>query len=162
MTAVDSPVCNSVRERVSQDAIHTSRLTRDGCFLDKTDLPKPHILVDLDKIASMNQQTRADFVLAADCSGGWIVPIEMKKGAPRISKAVDQLQSAAQIVEKWVKSCHVQNFRPVLVTGCMPTNAIRELKRLRKRVKFRGKPYPVERIGCSSKLASVLQGPIRT
>lgn len=162
MTAVDSPVCNSVRERVSKDAIHTSSLTRDGCLLHKTDLPEPHILVNLDKVASINQQTRADFVLAADWSGGWIVPIEMKRGAPTISKAVGQLQSAAQIVEKWVKSCHVQNFRPVLATGRMPSHAVRELKRLRNRVKFRGKPYPVERIGCGSKLASVLQGPVRT
>lgn len=162
MTAVDSPVCNSVRARVSKDAIHTSSLTRDGCPLHKTDLPEPHILVNLDKVASINQQTRADFMLAADCSGGWIVPIEMKKGAPRISKAVGQLQSAAQIVEKWVKSCHVQNFRPVLVTGSMPTNAIRELKSRSNRVIFLGNPYPIERIRCGSILASVLQGPVRT
>lgn len=100
-----------VKKHAPQEAIHDTPLKKDGCRLRKNNLPRPNVIIDLDKIPITNDSKRADFLFASNDSGGWIVPIEMTAGTPDTQKAAQQLQAATRIAEEWTSAVDVQIFR---------------------------------------------------
>ena len=145
-----------VREKIPRSAIHTSSIRRQGCLLLKTGLPKSKVIVDLDKIEPGSGDARADFLVVLDRSGGEIIPIEMKRGAPDAQKVVRQLQAGAQIAEKLVPSDKVSKFRAVLVSGKITKAANDKLKESSCWVRFGDDSYRIRRQKCGKSLNEAL------
>ena len=136
------------------EAIHHSKLRKEGCLLRKNNLPKPNVIIDLDKIPMPDDSKNADFLFASNDSGGWIVPIEMKRGAPDVQKSAQQLQAATGIAEEWTSAVNAQNFRAVLVSGSLPKAERSSLKKYT--VRFGDKDHSIERLKCGTSLRNAL------
>ena len=144
-----------VKKHTPPEAIHRSKLKKEGCRLRKNELPIPNVIIDLDKVPITNDSKRADFLFASDDSGGWIVPIEMKRGEPDVQKSAQQLQASTKIAERWTSAVNVQNFGAVLVSGSL---RIAQRPRLKKQiVRFGGKDHSIYRLACGSALKEALR-----
>ena len=137
-------------------AVHDGQLKRVGCRLLKDNLPMPNVIIDLDKIPTAGDSKRADFLFASNDSGGWIVSIEMKRGAPNVHKSAQQLQGATKIAEKWASSVDVQNFLAVLVSGSLRKAQKDLLRKQSNMVRFGNKNHVIERLACGDALRKVL------
>lgn len=148
-------VVGRFKEHAPNDAIHRSRLGKKGCFLRKDGLPTPNVIIDLDRIPKTDDSQNADFLFASNDSGGWIVPIEMKKGAPDAKKSVQQLQAATRVAEAWISAVDAQNFRAVLVSGNLPKAERFSLRKCT--VRFGDKDHSIERLKCGTSLRNALR-----
>lgn len=145
-----------VKKHAPPEAIHRSQLKKEGCRLHKKKLPKPNVIIDLDMVPITNDSKRADFLFASDDSGGWIVPIEMKKGTPDVQKSARQLQASTKIAEAWTSAVSVQNFLAVLVSGSL-RKAQKDLLRKRSNmVRFGNRNHVIERLACGDALRKAL------
>ena len=139
-----------------ENAIHSSRLNKQGCRLSKKNIPTSNnVVVDLDKLKITDASKRADFLFASDDDGGWILVIEMKKGAPDVQHSAKQLRSAAGIAEKWASGENVENFRAVLVSGSLPKAEFNLLKKRSNWIRFGNRDHPIRRLACGSELRQV-------
>ncbi len=146
-----------VTKKALPESIVTARLKRKGCSLSLESAPEPNTIVDLDKAGLPGDQSRADFLFVSDQSSGWVVPIEMKKGAVgSVRDVVKQLQASTQLAECWFSGAGPVDFRAVLVSGSLPKAANRELKKPENQVRYCGKKWPVQRIRCGNPLKSAL------
>lgn len=152
-----SNVVDRFNKRAPENAIHYSRLNKEGCRLSKKNVPKPNVVIDLDKLEIAGDSTRADYLIASDDNGGWILAIEMKKGAPDVRHSAKQLRSAAEIANNWASGEKVENFRAVLVSGSMPIAENILLKKRRNWVRFGNKDYQIRRLKCGSELRLALK-----
>ncbi len=150
-------VVGSFKKYAPQNAIHSSQLKKKGCLLRKNNIPAPNVVIDLDKLEITDDSMCADFLFASDDSGGWVVPIEMKKGAPDISHSAQQLQAAARIAEEWTVGQRVKNFQPVLASGSMPRARRTSLRKRSNRVRFGNNRYPILRLRCGDELSQVFR-----
>ena len=148
-------VIGSFKEYAPQNAIHSSKLKKKGCLLRKNNIPTSNVVIDLDKLEITDDSKCADFLFASDDSGGWVIPIEMKKGAPDVSHSAQQLQAAARIAEEWTIGQHVENFQAVLASGSMPRARRTSLRKRSNWVRFRNKPYRIQRLRCGDELRKV-------
>lgn len=146
-----------VKKHAPPGAVHDAKLKKEGCLLLKNKLPTPNVIIDLDVIENTGGSERADFLFASDNSGGWIVPIEMKKGAPDVQKSARQLQASTKIAEEWISGVDVQNFQAVLVSGNLPKAQNALLKKLSNKVRFGDKNHPIFRLACGSALKEALR-----
>ena len=140
-----------------QEAIHRLPLKKEGCRLLKDKLPRPNVIIDLDKIETADDSKRADFLFASDDSGGWIISIEMKRGAPDVQKSVEQLQAATNIAEEWTSVVDVQNFRAVLVSGSLPKAQRTLLRKRSNMVRFGDRNHFIDRLKCGTSLRNALR-----
>lgn len=148
-------VVNRFKE-CAPEAIHHSKLRKEGCRLLKDKLPRPNVIIDLDKIETADDSKRADFLFASDDSGGWIISIEMKKGAPNVQKSVEQLQAATNIAEEWTSVVDVQNFRAILVSGSLPKAQRTLLRKRSSMVRFGDRNHFIDRLTCGDALRKAL------
>ena len=148
----------SIVDRFKQrapEAIHSSKIKKAGCSLNKTSLPNPNIVIDLDRLDKKDDTKCADFLFASDDSGGWIVPIEMKRGAPDLVKSAQQLQASSKIAEDWISGLTGFKFQPLLVSGSLPKAERKNLDSKNHQVRFEGNFYRVLRLKCGSELRQV-------
>lgn len=150
-----SKICRIVRNKVPQGAIHRTALKKNGCSLDQEGLPKDRLVIDLDKCGIKGHLRRADFLFVSEHSGGGVIPIEMKRGAPKATQAVQQLQAGAQVAESWIKSENVENFCALLVAGCLPRAESGKLRKMGT-VRFGNKVYRIQFLKCGSPLRKVV------
>lgn len=144
-----------VKKHAPPEAIHRSKLKKNGCLLRKDNLPTPNVIIDLDKIPIADDSKRADFLFASNDSRGWIVPIEMKNGTPDVQKSALQLQASTKIAEAWTSSVDVQNFRAVLVSSNFPKAERDLLKKQSNKVRFGNKIHAIERLACGTSLMQI-------
>ena len=145
-------VVDRFKKHAPENAINRSRLNKAGCRLSKKNIPTPNVVIDLDRLEKAQDSKRADYLFASNNDGGWIVAIEMKKGAPDIQHSLEQLQSAAEIAEKWVSDEDVKNFRAVLASGSMPRANSRLLKEQSSRIRFGNELHEIRRLRCGDEL----------
>lgn len=145
-----------IRANVPQESIRT-RLRKNGCSLNKQGVPTPNLIVDLDKASLPGDQSRADYLFVSDESGGWVVPIEMKRGVADVAHAARQLQSSAEKAEEWISTQEpIRNFCAVLASG----GGLRkhDTKLLRSTfITFGNRKHPLQRIRCGGKLQDALE-----
>ena len=77
-------VVDSFKKHAPEKAVHRSKLNKKGCLLRKNNIPTPNVIIDLDRLKITDDSKHADFLFGSDDSGGWIVAIEMKRGAPDV------------------------------------------------------------------------------
>jgi len=146
----------TIKRHVPENAINQGRLKKQGCIVKMNDIPNPNLTLDLDKIKKADDSKNADFLFASEDDGGWILVIELKRGRPDISHAIEQLQSAAKLVEKWINSEDVENFMGVLVSGGLSRYQSSKLKKMLDRgIRFKGENRKILRIACGSELKRV-------
>jgi hypothetical protein len=79
--------------------------------------------------------------------------IEMKSKNPRPSKVQRQLQAGADLIDTVGESCSAISFAAVLTKTGMRSVGYQALRR--KKVRFRGKPYPIRLENCPVVLSSL-------
>ena len=140
---------DAVLEKVDQECIRKTRLGKEGCKISLDNVPRPRLVVDLDKLscACIENQTRCDylFIFEPPEQLGWIVPIELKKGEPKVGEVERQLQGGADVAASLVPRGVDIKFCPVVASGeGVSKGQRRNLKDIF--IRFRGKAEPVRRI----------------
>lgn len=146
-----------IRANVPEESTTRTRLRKNGCSLNKQGVPTPNLIVDLDKAGLPGDQSRADFLFVSDESGGWVVPIEMKRGATDVAHAARQLQSSANKADEWIATQEpIKNFCAVLASGGGPRK--HEATLLRSTfITFGNRKHPIQPIRCHGKLQDALE-----
>lgn len=141
---------------------HVGKCTKEGCNVSLEDTPSPHLLIDMDYSALEIPpgSRRCDFLFVG-CEGtrgaGWVVPLELKSGSPRVTDIVEQLQAGAQFAEARIPVQHKPTFLPVAVYGGKLHRAERDkLKKSQNKISFRGKTYEIKLMRCHTPLKNVL------
>ena len=149
----------AVRARVD-DGCLDRKCEKDGCRVSLKGVPQPHLIIDFDEPDSPlgESQTRCDYLFVADGNrnGGWVVPLELKRGKYDASKVVKQLEAGRKVAEDIVPEKTKVRFRPVLVFGKAPHPAeILELRR--SKIRFRGSEKRIESMKCGGGLTEKLK-----
>lgn len=151
----------AVRAKVG-DGCLDKKCEKDGCRVSLKGVPQPHLIIDFDELDSHlldKSQTRCDYLFVADGNrnGGWVVPLELKRGKYDASKVVKQLEAGRKVAEDIVPGKTKVRFRPVLVFGKAPHPAeILELRR--SKIRFRGSEKRIESMKCGGGLTEKLKG----
>ena len=114
------------------------------------------VLVDVDcpGLGIAPTASRCDFVLACD-AGNRVAALELKAGALRASEVLTQLRAGAQFAEGIVPQNEDVKFRPIAVVGGKVHFSERgKLRKRNSRVRFRGKPVPIELLRCGDSIAN--------
>lgn len=134
-------------------------LSKEGCTVVMTGMPRERLVIDFDKPGSPLQQdtTRCDYLCIAEADNGddWIVPLELKKGGFKATVIAQQLQAGANVADKLVAAAATFRFRAVAFSG-----SVRKAERLslkRQSVQFRGHREEIRRTRCGGRLASMLR-----
>lgn len=134
------------------------KIKKGRCGVSLANIPQNRLVVDLDKEESpldINQKRCDYLVIAENCHNqGWVVPLEIKGGDPKLSHVCEQLQAVAVWTEAQVTSDMKFSFIPTVASGKLTKFAKSNLKSAT--VKFRGKDEKVRRIRCGGGLAEVL------
>ena len=151
---------DAVSEQVNQECIKKNRLQKSGCKVSLDNAPQPRLIIDLDKLncAYIENQARCDYLFIAEPSEqpNWIVPIELKKGQPKVREVERQLQAGAEIAASLVPRDIDAKFCPVVASGeGVSKNQRRNLKDIF--IRFRGKTEHVRRIRCGDPLQDALE-----
>jgi len=150
----------AVRAKVG-DGCLDRKCEKDGCKVSLEGAPQPHLIIDFDEPDSPlgKSQTRCDYLFVADGNrnGGWVVPLELKRGRYDASEVVKQLEAGRKVAEDIVPGKTKVRFRPVLVFGRTPHSAeILELRR--SKIRFRGSEKRIESMKCGGGLTEKLKG----
>lgn len=149
-----------VRTKVG-DGCLDKKCKKDGCRVSLKGAPQPHLIIDLDKLDSHfldKSQTRCDYLFVADGNrnGGWVVPLELKKGRYDASEVVKQLEAGRKVAEDVVPGKTKVRFRPVLVFGKAP-HPVEILELRRSKIRFRGSEKHIESMKCGLGLREKLK-----
>lgn len=147
-----------IKKNVNQECIKEMKLRKNGCGISLNKLPQQKLIIDLDKLNCLENQTRCDFLFIAELpeKSGWIVPIELKQGEPRVSKIEQQLQAGAKVAETLVPRDANVKFCPVVASGEGVSK--RQRRTLRDiSIRFRDQTKAVRRIRCEGSLHTVLE-----
>ena len=149
----------AVRARVD-DGCLGRKCEKDGCRVSLKGVPQPHLIIDFDEPDSPlgESQTRCDYLFVADGNrnGGWVVPLELKRGKYDASKVVEQLEAGREVAEDIIPEKTKIRFRPVLVFGKAPHPA--EMLELRRsKIRFRGSEKRIESMKCGGRLTEKLK-----
>lgn len=151
----------AVRAKVG-DRCLDKKCKKDSCGVSLKSVPQPYLIIDLDKLDSDlldKSQPRCDYLFVADGNrnGGWVVPLELKRGRYDASEVVKQLEAGRKVAEDIVPGKTKVRFRPVLVFGRAPHSAeILELRR--SKIRFRGSEKRIESMKCGEGLTEKLIG----
>ena len=151
---------DAISEQVNQECIRKKGLQKEGCKVSLKNAPQPRLVIDLDKLSCVctENQTKCDYLFIAEPSEqpNWIVPIELKKGQPKVKEVERQLQAGAEIAASLVPRGIDAKFRPVVASGeGVSKNQRRRLKDIL--IRFRGETEPVRRIRCGDSLQEALE-----
>lgn len=152
-----SGLVETVRKQVDKNCVTSGRLQKQGCIVLLKGAPKPHLAIDFDKPGSpvSQEDIRCDYLFVADDADvpGWVVPLELKRGAIKANSIVQQLQAGARAAEQLVSRHMAVNFRPVIAYGGGINKAERsKLKGGDSKVKFHGTLEDIRLIKCGSAL----------
>lgn len=142
--------------------VKSVRIRKRGCHVLLRKAPKPRLVIDFDSAGSpLNEnQVRCDYLFIADSQDhdGWVVPIELKKGALNAKEVHRQLSTGAVVSKK--KEPHYANvkFRPTAALGSIHIAERNKLKQQRFAVKYRGVYEPIRLLKCGSDLGGALNG----
>ena len=150
----------AVLKKVDQGCIRRKGLGKDGCNISLNNAPRPKLVLDLDKLscACIKNQTRCDYLFIAEPSEqpNWIVPIELKKGRPKIKDVAGQLQAGANVAASLIPENIDAKFCPVVASGeGFSKNDRQNLRDIL--IRFRDKTEAVCRIRCDGKLREALK-----
>ena len=143
------------------DGCLDKKCKKDGCRVSLKGVPQPYLIIDLDKLDSDlldKSQPHCDYLFVADGNrnGGWVVPLELKRGKFDASEVVKQLKAGRKVAEDTVPAKTKVRFRPVLVFGKAPHPAeILELRR--SKIRFRGSEKHIESMKCRVGLTEKLK-----
>ena len=147
---------NQIEKTLSNECLK-SRLKKETCKVDLTDVPRLFIAIDMDhKKAPVKQnETKCDYIFIGGCKDVFLVPLELMKGKADATKIVRQLQAGANIAARCIipKNESVQ-FQPVAVCGEYSRQDVRKLRR--SRIRFRGKPSNIEPLKCGAPLTNAV------
>lgn len=136
------------------------RIRKRGCHVSLHKIPNPHLIIDFDKADSRVDQNeiRCDYMFIADSQDhdGWVVPIELKKGALHATKVHRQLSAGAVVAEKMVPHCANIKFRPTAAFGSIHIAERNKLKQRNFTVKYRGAYEPIRLLKCGASLSGAL------
>lgn len=133
---------------------------KSGCHVLLRDAPTQRLIIDIDKSGSRSSghQVRCDYLFIADGQGhdGWVVPMELKRGALDAEKVHRQLTAGAALADKIVPRRENIRFRPTAAYGSIRIEDRNKLKRARYSIKFRGQDEPIRLLKCGTPLKSIL------
>ena len=135
------------------------RVKKQGCSVSLRNLPRTHIMIDLDKGGlpiDVNRRICDYLMFAEERKRAIVAVIELKKGKLRTSKVVDQLRGGASLAEKYLSPKERVRFRAIAVTGRVHKIQNEELKDRKNFVRFRQSVAPVRLIACGSELSREL------
>lgn len=156
MTTTITPPVYAVRQGC-RSAL-SSRCRKDRCSVVLNgQLPTPWALVDMDAPSlGFQNTTHCDYLFVAGSSSHcWVVPIELTSGRNKpLLKAIEQLQTGADLADRHLHSSVKAILRPVFATKVFRTA---EKIQTRKMVKFRGQSEAPEVISCGDALSAALK-----
>ncbi len=116
-----SGIVDCLKKIAPKESLNIRKLGRGGCVLSKHGLKnKKLVIIDLDLIGKPGDSLNADFLIGLDDAGGWILPVEVKRGMPDVKHCAKQLQSTAEIAEEWSFGFPVKNFQALIVSRNIP------------------------------------------
>ena len=123
-------------------------------------VPRPCLIVGFDKLGSPLglASPRCDHLCIAEGNDGigWVVPLELKRGALNAVQVSKQLQAGAGVATELIPSKIQIRLRPVAASGSTPKAARNKLKQRRYRIRIRGLVEAVRLIPCGSSLLHAL------
>lgn len=104
-------------------------------------------------------EVRCDYLFIADAQehDGWVVPIELKKGALHAKEAYRQLKAGAVLADEIVPRGAEIKFRPTAAFGYIHKAERRKLKRSQFSIRYRGTYETIRLLKCGSYLRNVLR-----
>ena len=133
------------------------RCRRNGCSVILDGAPVPNCLIDMDTGLVGKNDSKCDYIFFGGNSNAWVVPIELKRGAFKVSQVVDQLRAGARFAETICEGFEVR-FQPVVASGAVNRKQPRRgLRNKSTKIRFRGLDVNFERIRCGDSLTSVLK-----
>lgn len=150
-------VVDLARNAFRAESMVGAKLNKQGCRLKMDKAPRSRVLVDIDKLDGLGSQRRPDFLFFSNQSGGWAIPIELKRGAADVADVEEQLQGGARIIEERIGADKVAHFRALLVSGALHRADSARLRRAR--VMFDGQKKPIRRLACGSSLELPVASP---
>ena len=136
-------------------------IRKNGCHVPLHDSPTRRLIVDIDKSGSRlsGHQVRCDYLFIADGQGhdGWVVPMELKRGALDAEKVYRQLKAGAVLAEKIVPRRAKIRFRPTAAYGSIRIADRNKLKTARYSIKYRGVHETIRLLKCGTPLISILR-----
>ena len=124
-----------------------------------TGVPRPFLLTDVDCHELRISQTskRCDFLFVSD-DGGWVIPLELKRGKLDAGEAVEQLRAGARFAEGVVPRGASVRFLPIAVCGGRVHHIERrKLRSNASRIRFRGQYVYIELLKCGQPLTQALR-----
>lgn len=159
MIGLVNEVCKQVAHTCLASDIR--RHGQEKCSVDLESAPEPNLIVDFDKPGSPlgKKDVRCDYLFVADSEGdrSWVVPLELKKGALKVTKVVKQLHAGASVAERLVSKNRKVEFRPVAVCGRAAKAARNFLKENCNKVEFHGSCNEVRLLICGEPLTKALR-----
>ena len=135
----------------------TTSCSKSGCSVDLQNTPNPRLLLDMDSGVVGDNDSKCDYIFFGGNSNAWVVPIELKRGAFKVSQVVDQLRAGARFAETICEGFEVR-FQPVVASGAVNRKQPRRgLRNKSTKIRFRGLDVNFERIRCGDSLTSVLK-----
>jgi len=151
-------IIDCLKRHAPKEAFNISKLGRGKCVLKRDGLENKHmVIIDLDQIGRPEDSLNAGFLIGLDSDGGWLLPVEVKGGAPDVKHCAKQLQSAAKIAEEWSFGTTVENFQAVIVSRNMPKSEFNELEKSSNQVRFNNQYHPIMRLECGYHLSKALK-----
>ena len=154
-------VVGLARDVFPAESRESRKVKKGSCGLKMDELPQTRVLVDVDKLTNLGDQKRPDFLFFSegrraglDQSEGWAISIEIKKGSPKVSDAIKQIQGGARIIEEKIGADNVDHLRACLVSGCFHKGDRDRLKLAR--VTFAGRTETISPLKCENSLNEVL------
>ena len=114
--------------------------------------------MDCDEVKSLQIQKNCDFVVFAEKDqNSWIVPIELKSGIFKASKAAKQLQDGIEIVKGWISYKSSFKVIPLLFHGSRARIHSEELKILRRsKIKYGNQKYQIYLLRCGDSISKYI------
>lgn len=159
-----SVLVDAVRGKVSEECC-ASRLRRGKCRVSIPEHIEQFCLIDMDHPEAPigREGKRCDFLFVGSNgnlvapNGNLVVPLEFKRGSPKVRIVLEQLQAGAQVADELIpKNMKDITFRPAVVYGGhMRRCQIRTIRN--ERISFRNTSHIAKLIKCGQSLAQVFK-----
>ena len=144
----------AVRSKLNDPSCVVDVVQKGSCDASLKDAPHPYVIIDLNASGAPlgPAQAKCDFLFFADPN--LVMPIEIKDGAPNVTKARRQLQAGAKAAEQLSPRGLRIVCRPVLVSKELRRQKQFELRKAR--VLFRKNREKIVRLDCGAPLTEAV------
>lgn len=153
-------VTDALKQAATDQSCLVQRCKEAGCSVSLKGLPNPHVVMDMEHPGAPIDQSKphCDYLVAYSdqATHDGLVALELKSTIRDVGALVDQLQGGASVAESLLSDVPNIKFVPV-VAGKAHRHEYSDLRKKSVNVKFRDKPYPVERINCGAPLMQALR-----